>query len=79
MLDHRLQKVGCFVNHMWLECKQMHFMIQIMTWFLLKVLMSSCFMFDFKSLHCYDVAAVVQLQIQLELNILCSNQNLHEV
>ncbi len=44
--------------------------------FLLWLLLSSCFMFDFKSFCCYDVKAVAQLQIQLELNfcLLCSNQ-----
>ncbi len=70
MLDHRLQDVGSLVNSIRRECKQ------LMTVFLLWVLLSSCFMFDLKSFCCNDMVAVAKLQIQLELNVcsLCSNQ-----
>ncbi len=59
-LDHRLQEAA----------------VQVMTALLLWVLLSSCFMFDFKSFCCSDVEAVAHLQIQLELNfcLLCLTQ-----
>ncbi len=69
MLDCRLQEVGSLVNRVRCECKQVLFRCSTSTdlVFILGAAVVTFYMI-LNYFVCFDVGAVAQLQIQLELN-----------